>query len=286
MRVEANISVSDTDAFGTKVEVKNLNSFKSVEGAIDFEIKRQIESIERGEKVIQETRGWDEVKGKTFSQRIKESANDYRYFPDPDLPKLNTTLSEELSVSSLSETMPMLPEDKRSKYNDLGITREQIELIISDIEVDSFFNKALEVASYNPESAKLIANYLTSNLFPLRAEGVSMNSWHYENFVELIEMIRSNEINSRIAKDLLADVVLMGQDPRKIATERGLLQTSSDETLLPIVISLIEANPQVVSEYKNGKESALQFLVGQGMRLSKGSANPKILLELIRKHLS
>ncbi|MFZ2252678.1 MAG: Asp-tRNA(Asn)/Glu-tRNA(Gln) amidotransferase subunit GatB [Minisyncoccia bacterium] len=286
MRVEANISVSDTEKFGTKVEVKNLNSFKSVEGAIEFEIKRQIEAIEKGEKVIQETRGWDEVKGKTFSQRIKESANDYRYFPDPDLPKLNVTLSEELSVSSLSETMSMLPNEKRSKYSDLGITREQIELIISDIEVDNFFNNALNAASSNSESAKLIANYLTSNLFPLRTESVSMSTWNYTNFVELIKMIKNNEINSRVAKDMLVDVVLDGQDPKKIATERGLLQTSTDEALLPIVTSLIESNPAVVEEYKNGKESALQFLVGQGMKLSKGSANPKVLLELIRKQLS
>jgi aspartyl-tRNA(Asn)/glutamyl-tRNA(Gln) amidotransferase subunit B len=286
MRVEANISVSATDTFGTKVEVKNLNSFKSVEGAIDFEIKRQIEAIEKGEKVIQETRGWDEVKGKTFSQRVKESANDYRYFPDPDLPKLNTLLSDELSVSSLSETMPELPEIKRSKYSNLGITREQIELIISDTEVAAFFDEALAIAQYDPECAKLIANYLTTNLFPLRNVDRPMSAWYTAQFVGLIQMIRGNEISSRVAKDLLVDVVLDGKEPRIICTERGLLQSSTDEALIPMVISVIESNPGVVSEYKNGKETALQFLVGQGMRLSKGSANPKVLLELIRKQLS
>lgn len=282
MRVEANISVSDTDTFGTKVEVKNLNSFKSVEGAIEFEIKRQIESIEKGEKVVQETRGWDEAKGKTFSQRLKESANDYRYFPDPDLPKMNMTLSDDLSVSRLSETMPELPEIKRLKYSNLGLTREQVELIISDIDLDTFFKKTLCSISNSSDSSKLVANYLTSDLISLRTSEIPVSSWYPDMFGALVEMIRCNEVSSRVAKDLLNDVVILGGDPKTIASERGLLQTSTNEALLPMVTELIEQNPAVVAEYKNGKESALQFLVGQGMKLSKGSANPKVLLELIK----
>lgn len=285
MRVEANISVSKTDTFGTKVEVKNLNSFKSVEGAIDFEIKRQIEALERGEKVVQETRGWDEAKGKTFSQRLKESANDYRYFPDPDLPKMNMTLSGDLSAESLSSSMPDLPEVKRSKYGDLGLTREQIEVIISDREVDEFFNATMNESVLSAGSAKLVANYLTSDLFQLRATAAPMSSWYAANFAQLIEMLKNNEITSRVAKDLIKEVVIHGADPRLEAANRGLMQANTDDLLLPVVSMIIEQNPSVVAEFKNGKESALQFLVGQGMKLSKGSANPTALLELIKKNL-
>lgn len=285
MRVEANISVSKTDTFGTKVEVKNLNSFKSVEGAIDFEIKRQIEALERGEKVVQETRGWDEAKGKTFSQRLKESANDYRYFPDPDLPKMNMTLSGDLSAESLSSSMPDLPEVKRSKYGDLGLTREQIEVIISDREVDEFFNATMNESVLSAGSAKLVANYLTSDLFQLRATSAPMSSWYAANFAQLIEMLKNNEITSRVAKDLIKEVVIHGADPRLEAANRGLMQANTDDLLLPVVSMVIEQNPSVVAEFKNGKESALQFLVGQGMKLSKGSANPTALLELIKKNL-
>ncbi len=286
MRVEANISVSKSDTFGTKVEVKNLNSFRSVEGAIEYEIKRQIAALEAGEELIQETRGWDEVKAKTFSQRKKESANDYRYFPDPDLPKINMKLTDPDFLTRLAESMPVLASDKRLKYENLGITREQIELIISDIEVDNFFVKTLESVSYDVGSAKLISNYLTSDLFTLRTDESRITEWYASEFALLIKMIIDNEISSRVAKDLLNDVVILGLNPKELATSRGLLQSSTDEALLPIVTSIIDQNPLVVAEYRTGKESALQFLVGQGMKLSKGSANPKVLLELIRKQLA
>jgi aspartyl-tRNA(Asn)/glutamyl-tRNA(Gln) amidotransferase subunit B len=286
MRVEANISVSDTDVFGTKVEVKNLNSFKSVEGAIDFEIKRQIEAIESGEKVIQETRGWDEVKGKTFSQRIKESANDYRYFPDPDLPKINLKLEGNSVLADAVSSMPVLPREKREKYSNLGITREQIELIISDIEVESFLSKTIENFKDNSECIKLAANYLTSDLFKFRTVGDALSNWDPIQYATLILMLNNGEINSRIAKDLLKEVVLDGLDPKVIAAERGLLQASSNESLIPVVQAVIEQNPTVVTEYKNGKESVLQYLVGQGMKLSKGASNPKVLSELIKEEIA
>jgi aspartyl-tRNA(Asn)/glutamyl-tRNA(Gln) amidotransferase subunit B len=284
MRVEANISVSDTETFGTKVEVKNLNSFKSVEGAIEYEIKRHIELIEKGEKVIQETRGWDEVKGKTFSQRIKESANDYRYFPDPDLPKLNLTLSNEVSLSRIKEEMPILPEKKREKYKDIGLAREQIELIIGDLETDAFFNKAIVACEDNPKKVKLTANYLATDLFPLFAtRGINMANPAL--FAELVDMVYEDKITSRVAKDLLAEVVFDGVSPSAVTEDRGLIQTHSDESLLPIVTELIANNQSVVDEYRNGKEASLQYLVGQGMKASKGSANPKVLAELIKKQI-
>ena len=285
MRVEANISVSDTHIYGTKVEVKNLNSFKSVEGAIEFEIKRQIELIEKGEKVIQETRGWDEVKGRTFSQRVKESANDYRYFPDPDLPKLSMTMSEEFPQSRISEELPELPEKKRLKYKDLGLSREQSEILVSDLSLGKFYDSVLVHKGGEAVVAKLVANYLTSDLLPLfeqRGFDTLLNS---KTFAELMDMVQKNEISSRVAKDLLVEVVFEGKDPRDLAKERNLLQSSSEDALLPLVDQVVRQHEQVVMEYKAGKETALQFLVGQGMKLSKGSANPQVLLELFRKHI-
>lgn len=287
MRVEANISVSDSDTFGTKVEVKNLNSFKSVEGAIDFEIKRQIEAIESGNKVIQETRGWDEVKGKTFSQRVKESANDYRYFPDPDLPKINLKLKGNTILDDAISSMPELPSEKRFKYSNLGLTREQIELVIADTDVEFFLSETIKnFSADSKECIRLAANYLTSDLFPLRLQSESIIQWNSVQYAALIKMINNAEVNSRVAKDLLKEVVLGGLDPKVLALERGLLQASGSDALMPIVQAIIDQNPTVVTEYKNGKESVLQFLVGQGMKLSKGSANPGILLELIKKEIS
>jgi aspartyl-tRNA(Asn)/glutamyl-tRNA(Gln) amidotransferase subunit B len=282
MRVEANISVSDSSTFGTKVEVKNLNSFKSVEGAIEYEVKRQVELIEQGGKVTQETRGWDEAKGKTFSQRVKESAHDYRYFPDPDLPKLSV---EKELVSRLTETMPELPTKKREKYRELGLTIEQTEIIISNLNVDTFFKKGVDCLNQDKETTRLFANYLVTDLLSILGNGDDIASCSSENFARLMQMIKENRITSRVAKDLLKEVVVGGLDPEKLAEERGLIQNDSKETLVPIVESIITANPTVVAEYRGGKESALQFLIGQGMKASKGSANPKVLAELIREHL-
>ena len=284
MRVEANISVSDSETFGTKVEVKNLNSFKSVEGAIEYEIKRHIDVLERGEKIIQETRGWDEIKGKTFSQRVKESANDYRYFPDPDLPKLDITKINELSSEQLLASMPILPSEKREKYRNLGLTIEQIEIIISDMEVDTFFDRAVDGVGHNPQDSRLLANYLITDLLPLVSEHGIQNC-HAEQFVKLVRMIKDDKITSRVAKNLLSEVVIEGEDAENLATERGLLQSNSHEALIPLVVQILEENVGVVAEYKAGKESALQFLVGQGMKLSKGSANPKLLIELFKAHI-
>jgi aspartyl-tRNA(Asn)/glutamyl-tRNA(Gln) amidotransferase subunit B len=286
MRVEANISVSDTEKFGTKVEVKNLNSFKSVEGAIAFEIKRQIDSLERGEKLIQETRGWDEAKGKTFSQRVKETANDYRYFPDPDLPKLDLTKAEELSLSRIKEKMPILPVEKRLKYTNLGLTIEQIEIIIAQRVTDTFFVKVVSLVGESAELVRLSANYLVTDLLP-RIESIDvLATASTENFAALMVMLKDGKITSRVGKDILLEVAIEGKDPLAIATERGLLQNNSEEGLKEIIATVIRDNPTVVAEYKAGKEASIQFLIGQGMKLSKGSANPKVLLEMLQKNLS
>ncbi|HEU4677527.1 MAG TPA: Asp-tRNA(Asn)/Glu-tRNA(Gln) amidotransferase subunit GatB [Candidatus Paceibacterota bacterium] len=282
MRVEANISVSDSDTFGTKVEVKNLNSFKSVEGAIEYEVRRQIEAIERGEQVIQETRGWDEAKGKTYSQRVKESAHDYRYFPEPDLPKLSV---DEALLSRIRESMPELPAQKREKYSNLGLTTEQISVIISDAAVDSFFSRCVESAESDGDLVRLSANYLVTDLLTLVDDTGRLDKAHADLFFALMRMVHDSRVTSRVAKDILEEVVIDGADPEVIAKDRGLLQSSSDEALLPIVDEVIGANKTVADDFEAGKEAALQYLVGQGMKLSRGSANPKVLADLFRKRL-
>ncbi len=285
MRVEANISVSDSDTFGTKVEVKNLNSFKSVEGAIAYEIKRQIEVIESGEKVVQETRGWDESKGKTFSQRVKESANDYRYFPDPDLPKLNLKISDEISLSRLNEQMPELPSQKRSKYKNIGLTIEQIEIIIGTSPIDNFISKLVLLLGNDSAKLKLAANYVLSDLLPLLGNKAIMEV-NAESFASLISLLSEDKITSRVAKDILPEIIFSTIDPVTIIEERGLAQNNSEEAIAVMVTEVLKNNPLVVEEYKNGKESALQYLVGQCMKVSKGSANPKTLIEVLKKFVT
>ncbi len=280
MRVEANISVSKTDTFGTKVEVKNLNSFKSVELAIEYEVKRQVELIEEGGKVVQETRGWDESKLKTYSQRVKESAHDYRYFPDPDIPKFKLKLDEGYSPSRIAESMPALPEKKRSLYSSLGLSREQIETIISSDILDTFFAKVLD-SDLDRSVLPIAANYLTTDV---SAYLVTERKLDIEKalprFIQLIAMIGSKRINSRVAKDILAEVIFDGKDPSMLVEERGLAQKTSTTELLSIVNMVIASNPTVVADYKGGKTNSLQYLIGQGMKESKGSANPEMLRTL------
>ena len=301
MRVEANISISDTDTFGTKVEVKNLNSFKAVENAIEYEIKRQAELLDKGEKVVQETRGWNEAKGKTFSQRVKESANDYRYFPDPDLPKLNLSLEipastthsieskggvsdEKNLISRLADAMPILPSKKREIYSNLGLSRDQIEIIISDRPLDEFFNAVLKITDGDTKKAKLAANYMLTDMLPL-LEKNSLAQGNVTTFAALVTMVNDGLITSRVAKDMLEEVVFKGSDPLKTAEEKGLLQNNSAESLNELVQMIVAGHPQVVAEFKAGKEASLQFLVGQGMKLSKGSANPKVLADVLKSSI-
>ncbi len=287
MRVEANISVSKTDTFGTKVEVKNLNSFKSVEGAIAYEIKRQISLLENGESVQQETRGWDEVKLRTYMQRSKESAKDYRYFPDPDIPKILTSNHDYFTDARLSEILPVLPDIKRLKYNDIGLPSKQIELIISIKALDQIYTEIfLNVEKLGIDILKLSANYLTSDvLSEIDIKNTQKLNFSANNFSRLMVMIDKNFINSRVAKDLLKEMLVTDFDPEKIASERGLLQSSDPSELLSVVDEIIKENTAVVAEYYQGKENSLQFLVGQGMKKTRGTANPKLFLDILRKAL-
>lgn len=286
MRVEANISVSKTETFGTKVEVKNLNSFRSVEAAIEYEVERQIELLEQGGKVIQETRGWDEGKNRTFSQRLKESANDYRYFPDPDLPKLQIGDILEFSLSRLKESLPELPAISRLKYSDLGLSREQIEIIISDLRYKDFFEGVCVELKRNQSKVKLAANYLLSDARSYIEAGRVLTQEFVIPFAMLICMIDEQKITSRVAKDLLPEVLFEGVDPMLIAERRGLIQNNSVEAVQAIIQTVIAEHAGVADAYRGGKVESLQFLIGQCMKITKGSANPTLLKELLIKELS
>ncbi|NCT01838.1 Asp-tRNA(Asn)/Glu-tRNA(Gln) amidotransferase subunit GatB [Candidatus Parcubacteria bacterium] len=285
MRVEANISVSkEAGKLGTKVEVKNLNSFKSVESAIAFEIERQAEVLENGGVVSQETRGWDETKSRTFTQRSKETAKDYRYFPDPDIPKIDTSKHEAFSATRLAEKLPKLPENKRIEYKNLGLTSEQIEVIIAQSDVDAFFAMLVENPTCTGDVARLAANYLTSDVLSLIQSGerqlIDLNPKH---FLELATLLNESKLNSRIAKDLLPDLFTTTVGPLAIAKERGLLQVSDAGALDTVIKEIVSEYADIAAEYKAGKEAALQFLVGQGMKKTKGAANPAVLKELLEK---
>lgn len=288
MRVEANISVSnDPVKLGTKVEVKNLNSFRSVESAIAYEVERQVTLIMSGGVVKPETRGWDEVKLRTFMQRSKETAKDYRYFPDPDIPKLIVHEYEQFSPSRINEKMKVLPEEKRLKYKNIGLTISQIEVIISNETLDTLFASVYAVSAGKDASAgvlTLTANYLTSDILAHLTNGVDCVV-SPEHLYELMSMAASKEITSRVAKDLLAEVMKTDANPRELAMSRNLLRASSEDSLGDVVQQVIAANPGVVAEYKSGKKASIQFLIGQGMKLSRGTADPAVLAKLLEEEL-
>jgi aspartyl-tRNA(Asn)/glutamyl-tRNA(Gln) amidotransferase subunit B len=286
MRVEANISVSkEAGVLGTKVEVKNLNSFKSVESAIEYEVNRQIECLESDQELNQETRGWDEVKLRTFVQRTKETAKDYRYFPDPDIPKIKVSEYTSFDPSRLDEIMPKLPKETREFYINLGLTSNTIEVLLSNIELDIFLKDVLKLSTSN-SIAKLAANYVTSDLVPILSEGeATLSDLQPAHFRELMVMIDEGKIGSRVAKDLLPALFGSNESPLTIATEKDLLQMSDSSSLAPIIDEIISENESVVMEYKEGKEASLKFLVGQGMKKTRGSADPQKLEDLLRTAL-
>jgi len=283
MRVEANISVhpENQTEFGTKVEVKNLNSFRSMERAIDYETARQIKLLEEGGKVVQQTRGWDDNKQETFAQRDKESSDDYRYFPDPDLPKMK--VGEIPEFQDLKKTLPELPEEKRARYRrDYEIKDEDIESYVVDEKLGQFFDELTKTFTGDKNLIKLASNYITSDLLGLLKNDSSAQRPSVETFAELIISVSSGEISSRVAKDILSLMVKKDGSPKVIAAEKGWLQKHDENELLLVVESVIAANSQVFADFKSGNDKALQFLIGQGMKESKGSANPAILAKLFQ----
>ncbi len=301
MRVEANISLSDkdkaiaakagqaSDKLGTKVEVKNINSFKAVHDAIEYEIKRQEEVLESGGKVVQETRGWDADKGKTVSQRLKEEAHDYRYFPEPDLPPLDMS---KFDLTALKREIPELPQEKRIRFQkEYNLTEPQTDLLISEPALSDYFeNTASELleedASLKIKTIPLAINYLTSDfLGHLAASGLSVAESRItpENFADLILITAKNEISSRTAKDLIKKMEATGLDPRELIKTENLTQVSDEGELKIVIEKVITENSQAVADYKKGKANALQFLVGKSMAALKGKGNPEVLRNLIKE---
>ncbi len=285
MRVEANISISKTDTFGTKVEVKNLNSFRSVADAIAYELKRQEAVLESGGVVEQETRGWDENSSKTFSQRKKESANDYRYFPDPDIPKL---MVKEVFGSNYEKlkVLPELPWNKRERLLKFGLDEKVVEIYVSDFVIGKLFDEVCLTLSGDVSKIKLASNYISSDLLSLmKSDPMSVLKITATNISDLASMIDSNELSSRGAKDILAIVYKEGGLVRDIAVKNDLLQKSDLGELEKIAKEIIDNNKSQADEYKSGKTALLQFFVGQGMKATKGSGNPKVLGEVFSKLL-
>ncbi len=283
MRVEANVSVSDREGeFGTKVEIKNLNSFRSVERAIAFEIKRQTALIENGEKVAQETRGWDEAKQKTSHQRLKEGSADYRYFPEPDLPKLFLSEISELSQEAIRASLPELPWIKRERLRrEYKLKEEVIELFIQNIKLGMFFEKV--VSGKTPDFIRLAVNYITSDLISLMKSKMSGAIPSAKSFRTLIEMVMSNKLSSHGAKSTLAILYSRseGDSPVEIARKHNLIQVHDSRMLGTVVDTVLAQEGKAVLEYKSGKQAALQHLVGKAMRESRGAGNPLELQKLI-----
>ena len=292
MRADANISLSKDSNLGTKVEIKNLNSFRAIEEAINHEIERQSELLDSGKAVAQETRGWDDIKQKTVSQRSKEHAHDYRYFPEPDLPPLD---SSGFDLNSLKLAVPELPDEKRKRFKELfKLSNEQVNILAEDRAEAAYFEEAVsELEADNNEEinqakTSLLFNYLNSDLKGLVKEqelAFSNLKITPENFADLIEMIFGKEISSRTGKDLLLKMLESGVDPRTLVENEGLSQVSGEAELTIIVRKILENNSTAVSDYKKGKLNALQFLVGKAMAELKGRGNPAILRSLFDKEL-
>lgn len=295
MRVEPNISVAPRGSkeLGTKVELKNINSFKAVGKAIAYEVLRQREVLENGDKVVQETRGWDDKKGETFSQRIKEEADDYRYMPEPDLPSINFEAEGSIDVASAERSVPELPQEKRERFmKEFGLREDQVEVLVRDRYVAEYFEETVSELSTmgkrTDKNTQLLINYLTSDLMGLLNEkGSSIRDLKIspENFAELTLLIEKGEISSRVAKDILREMFGTGADPSNIIKEKDLGQVFDEGEIEKVVKKIIEENKKAVEDYKKGKETVVKFLIGQAMAELRGRGNPELLEKLFREHL-
>lgn len=302
MRVEANISLGQNKKLGTKVEIKNLNSFRAVERGIIYEIDRQTKILKSGKRVIQETRGWNEVKGETFSQRVKEEAHDYRYFPEPDLPPLHL---DNKKINEILAELPEIPSKRRSRLKiEYQMDSQEIEIFVSNKELGEYFEEVMsELMEWIKETeqkkevsrekffelAKLCANYLISDLqgllkgLPFSAADLQITP---ENFAELMTLIYRGQISSKLAKKVLAEMFVSGGDPSQIIEEKGLAQISDEIVIQKIVKEVIAQNPNAVADFKKGKQNALQFFIGQVMQKTQGRANPEAVRKIISEEMS
>lgn len=298
MRIEANVSVHKPDTpYGTKVEVKNINSFKAVEKAIEYEIARQTKLLDDGEKIMQETRGWDDEKEITVSQRIKEEAHDYRYFPEPDLPPLKLPFD---FVNGVIAELPELPQAKRARFiSEFGIPEHVAGIIIADKKLAGFFEKAvselqewMKEKNISPAEEKrgreLCAYYLTSDLLKLLNESAaSVDDIQItpEDFAELITLLLEKKISTPVAKQVLEEMFWTGSDPSSIVREKNL-ELSHDAGEIDGAIEKVIADfGKAVNDFRAGKHGALQFLIGQAMRSLRGRAHPEALREKFMEKL-
>lgn len=299
MRCEVNISLGKNNVLGTKVEIKNLNSFRAVEKAIDYEIERQKEVLKQGEKVLQETRGWDAEKEITYSQRIKEEAEGYRYFPEPDLPLMHLYSKDNqvkaFDLAELKKQMPMMPWQKQERMKkQYGFAHEEIIVFLQDENLFNFFEQVVIELNKNnlkeiDKAINLAKNYLISDLKGLIE--TELIAWHQikitpQSFAQLIIFLLEEKISSRTAKDILKDIIKNGGEPNKLIKDKGLEQVSGEDELVKIVLEIIEQHPAATEDYRQGKTNVIQFLVGQAMAKTKGAANPAILEKLFQEKLS
>jgi aspartyl-tRNA(Asn)/glutamyl-tRNA(Gln) amidotransferase subunit B len=299
LRCDANISLrpAGEKKLGTKVEIKNMNSFKMIERALEYEVRRQQEISEEGKIIIQETRGWDEAKGKTLSQRSKEEANDYRYFPEPDLPPIEPYADKKIDFSKIKNWLPELPKEKRQRFmEEYSLPRFDAETLTSDLELAQYFEQTLEEMPEIAESddlkrrkAKRTANWIISELLAkLNAKSLQLSDCRvsHKHLAQLIEKIDSGEISGKIAKDIFAEMFENGKLPGKIVREKGLSQITDKDKIGAAIEIVIKENPDPVQDYRSGKEKAFGFLVGQIMAKTNGRASPNLVGEILKRKLN
>ncbi len=284
MRFDVNVSVSKDDVLGTRAEIKNLNSFRSVEKAVEYEYKRQVELLESGEKIIQETRGWDDSKNITYSMRSKENADDYRYMPEPDVPPIELTDEQ---ISETEKSMPILPFTLRDKLLEKNIDPAIIDVLL---ESDAEYSLENTKSIINENDARQIANLIVNIEVPLRAKDTDVkisNEDRINAYKNVMLLLDSNKLSSSNAKILIEEILLSDNvaDVEKLAEQKGLLQTVNTEDIMKFIAQVVSENPAAVEDIKAGQEKAIGYLVGQVMKLSQGKTNPEVAKQLISDHL-
>ena len=284
MRCDVNISIRHRgdEKFGTKIELKNLNSFRAVHRAITYEIKRQIVMLEAGDVIHQETRGWNDDVGESYLMRSKENANDYRYFPEPDL--MPVVLSDE-DIEAIRKTLPELPEQKRERYvKEYALTDYDAHVITLDRDLAAYFERAADKS----KAPKLVANWVIGDFMRLIGEEkieIADCKVKPESLAAMVDMIQSGAINGKIAKTVFEEMFKTGKEAADIVKEKGLVQVSDESAITGFVDQVIAANPAQVQQFKEGKTAVLQYLVGQVMKASRGKANPQMVLKMLKEKL-
>ena len=288
LRADVNVSVRiPGDEYGTRCEIKNLNSIKFIKQAIEYEARRQIKSIEEGRSIEQNTLLFNTQTGKTMPMRSKEEAHDYRYFPDPDLLPLDL---EDDFISTIKNEIPELPDERKKRYiSNLKLSNYDASVLTAEKEVSDYFDEVIRIHNNLTTSAKLVANWITSELFSLlKKEEININNSPItpDYLGQLVILITSDKISGKIAKDVLEEMFISKKSPRSIIENKGLIQVTDTKEIEIIIDKILNSNKDKVEDYKAGKTKLLGFFVGQSMKLSNGKANPKILNEILLNKLS